>query len=233
MGDLPRGTNTEVPKHKGISFFILDLSLPGVEIRPIRQAAGSAEFNEIFLTDVMLPADCRIGEENDGWRLAQTTLSTERATQIVELHAQLAIASEQICAEAAATAIGNGRMASDHEGIREDLARLVAQVDVLGFMAKDMVAGVVTHGDVGPEGSVVKVFYSETLQALTGLAARIRGMRAQTPATRIFNISYTTGNWMLDHMESWTWTIAAGANEIQRNIIGERILGLPREPKTA
>src|SRR5262249_48622748 len=159
----------------------------------------------------------RLGVENEGWHLAQTTLSTERASQLVELHAQLAIALEQICAEAAVTPLGDGLTAWDHEVVRHELAQRAADVDVVGLMAKNLVEGVVSHGEIGPEGSVAKVFYSETLQSLTDLGARIRGMAAHLNATREFTISWTTGDWMIDHIESWTWTISAGSNEIQRN----------------
>jgi alkylation response protein AidB-like acyl-CoA dehydrogenase len=225
-------TDPSGPKHRGLSMFMLDLDSPGVELRPTRQATGTEEFCEIFLTDVEIPIAQRIGEENAGWRMAQTTLSTERAFNILELQARLAVALGEVAAQALATPIGGGRMAADDEAIRQDLAARAAEVDVLGLLGRRLARDVERTGDIGPEGSIVKLFYSETLQKLTGLAVRIGGMTTMVDEPREFATSWTSGKWMIDHLKSWNWTIAAGSNEIQRNIIGERVLGLPREPQS-
>ena len=221
-------TDPDVPKHKGISVFMVDMSLPGIEVRPIRQATGGAEFCEIFLTDVRIPVSCRIGPENEGWGIAHTTLATERGSFIIENHAQLERSLRALCAEARTTPIGGGVMAADDRGIRSDLAARAAEVEVLGVLAEHVVALTLRHGDMGPEGSIIKLFYSEALQRMTELGARIRGLpSALEPDNQRWGAS---GSWLLDHIGSWTWTIAAGSNEIQRNIIAERVLGLPREP---
>jgi alkylation response protein AidB-like acyl-CoA dehydrogenase len=225
-------TDPAAPKHRGLSLFMLELDSPGVELRPIRQATGTEEFCEIFLTDVRVPAAHLIGEENAGWRMAQTTLATERAFNILELQARLAVALGEIAAQARVTPVAPGRMAADDDSVRQDLAARAAEIEVLGLLGQRLARGVEAAGDVGPEGSIVKLFYSETLQKLTALAVRISGPAAMLDERREFATSWTSGHWMIDHLKSWNWTIAAGSNEIQRNIIGERVLGLPREPQS-
>jgi alkylation response protein AidB-like acyl-CoA dehydrogenase len=219
------------PKHRGLSLFMLELDSPGVEVRPTRQATGTEEFCELFLTDVRVPAAHLIGEENAGWRMAQTTLATERAFNILELQARLAVALGEIAAQALVTPVASGRMAADDHSVRQDLAARAAEVEVLGLLGQRLARDVERAGEVGPEGSIVKLFYSETLQKLTALAVRITGPAAMLDERREFATSWTSGHWMIDHLKSWNWTIAAGSNEIQRNIIGERVLGLPREPQ--
>ena len=225
-------TGPAAPKHRGLSLFMLPLDSPGVELRPIRQATGTEEFCELFLTDVRVPASHRIGAENAGWRMAQTTLATERAFNILELQARLAVALGQIAAQARVTEVRPGVLAADDDSVRQELAARAAEVEVLGLLGQRLAREVERTGNVGPEGSIVKLFYSETLQKLTGLAVRISGMTAMLDSRREFATSWTSGQWMIDHLKSWNWTIAAGSNEIQRNIIGERVLGLPREPQS-
>ena len=224
-------TDPAARKHRGLSLFMLELDSPGVEVRPTRQATGTEEFCELFLTDVRVPATHLIGAENTGWRMAQTTLATERAFNMLELQARLAVALDEIAAQALATPLAPGRMAADDDSVRQDLAARAAEVEVLGLLGQRLARQVERTGEVGPEGSIVKLFYSETLQKLTGLAVRIGGMEAMLDERREFATTWTSGQWMIDHLKSWNWTIAAGSNEIQRNIIGERVLGLPREPQ--
>jgi alkylation response protein AidB-like acyl-CoA dehydrogenase len=225
-------TDPAAPRHRGLSLFMLELDSPGVEVRPTRQATGTEEFCELFLTDVRVPAAHLIGAENAGWRMAQTTLATERAFNILELQARLAAALGEIAAQALVTPVAPGRMAADDDSVRQDLAARAAEVEVLGLLGQRLARDVERAGEVGPEGSIVKLFYSETLQKLTALAVRIGGPAAMLDERREFATSWTSGHWMIDHLKSWNWTIAAGSNEIQRNIIGERVLGLPREPQS-
>ncbi|GAA2313020.1 acyl-CoA dehydrogenase family protein [Streptomyces violaceusniger] len=224
-------TDPAAPKHRGLSLFMLELDSPGVELRPIRQATGTEEFCELFLTGVEIPVAHRLGEENTGWRMAQTTLAAERVFNTLELQARLAVAAEEIAAQARATPLGGGRTAADDTSFRQDLAARVAEIEVLGLLGQHLARGVERTGEVGVEGSLVKLLYSETLQKLTGLALRMRGMPALVDQRREFATSWTSGHWMIDHLKSWNWTIAAGSNEIQRTLIGERVLGLPREPQ--
>jgi alkylation response protein AidB-like acyl-CoA dehydrogenase len=225
-------TEPAAPKHRGLSLFMLELDSPGVAVRPTRQATGTEEFCELFLTDVQVPAGHLIGAENTGWRMAQTTLATERVFNTMELQSRLAVALGEVAAQALVTPIAPGRMAADDDSVRQDLAARAAEIDVLGLLGQRLARDIERSGEVGPEGSIVKLFYSETLQKLTGLAVRISGMATMLDERREFATSWTSGHWMIDHLKSWNWTIAAGSNEIQRNIIGERVLGLPREPQS-
>lgn len=223
-------TDRDAPKHRGLSVFILDLSLPGIDIRPIRQATGVMEFCEIFLDDVHVPTTELVGEENNGWHVANTTLATERVWQILEYHAQLEQGIELLAEECHRTLVAPGRNAAADPAVRQEFAACVADVDVLGQLAWTVLDGVARDGKVGPEGSVLKVFYSDALQRLTGLAARVRGVAADVDSHNVTDLGWISGDWMIDHIKSWTQTIAAGSNDIQRNIISERVLGLPREP---
>jgi alkylation response protein AidB-like acyl-CoA dehydrogenase len=223
-------TDSGAPKHKGISVFLVDMKSPGLEVRPIRQATGGAEFCEIFFTDCRVPAANRLGPENDGWRISQTTLSTERGSMIMDNHRNLVAAINELITEMKTIEIAPGRTAWDDPGIRQELGERAAEVEALGMLTEQVVGQMLNHGEMGPEGSILKLFYSEIAQRFTGLATRVRGAAsAVDPGPRGY---FSTGprSWFMDHIGSWVWTIAAGSNEIQRNIISERILGLPREP---
>ena len=224
-------TDPQAPKHRGLSLFIVDMDTPGVELRPIRQATGTEEFSEIFFTDVRVPARNLVGEENAGWRIAQTTLTSERVFSALELQEKLALALDSVCKEATRTPSVDGRTIADDDAFRQQLAARAAEVDVLGLIARKMVENFQRRGEVGADGSLVKLFYSETLQRLTALAVQMEGMPAMLDERREFATSWVSGHWLIDHLKSWNWTIAAGSNEIQRNIIGEKVLGLPREPQ--
>jgi alkylation response protein AidB-like acyl-CoA dehydrogenase len=226
-------TDPTLAKHRGISIFMVDLSLPGIEIRPIKQATGGSEFCEIFLNDVVIPAGYRLGPENEGWKIAQTTLTTERWSFIIENQVRLQEAIEKLVVEAQRIFVAPGVTAYDDRAIRQELGERAAEVEALGMVADEIIGSFLRDGSVATEGSIVKLMYSETLQKLTGLAARIRGIGSDSGVEGgRLGEDWASGEWLVDHIGSWTWTIAAGSNEIQRNIIGERILGLPREPQS-
>jgi alkylation response protein AidB-like acyl-CoA dehydrogenase len=217
-------TDSAAPKRKGISYFLMDMRSPGVEVRPIRQATGEEEFGEIFLTDVRIPVENRLGAENDGWRLAQSTLSAERGLTLVELSERLRGAMPRLVELARCAGV-------DH---RDDVAQEVAQfhteVEVLCLLRDRMVRNLLHHGGVGPEASIIKLFYSELLQRLTEFGVRLGGLQAQLASELLQSTGWESGYWMRDFVGSWTWTIAGGTNEIQRTLIAERVLGLPRDP---
>jgi alkylation response protein AidB-like acyl-CoA dehydrogenase len=221
-------TDPTAKKQKGISVLLVDMTLPGIEVRPIRQATGGSHFSEIFLTDVRVPIDLRVGAENEGWSIANTTLATERGSMIIDSHARLERMLRAVCKEAAQTPIGGGLMAIDDRGVRHELAESAAEVEVLGALAEQVVGLTLRHGEMGPEGSIIKLFYSEALQKLTELAMRVRGVASNLDSGH--DKFEDSNDWMNEHIGSWVWTISAGSNEIQRNIIAERVLGLPREP---
>jgi alkylation response protein AidB-like acyl-CoA dehydrogenase len=223
-------TDPSAPKRKGISMLLLDLSSPGVEVRPIRQITGETEFCEIFMTDVAVPADRLVGEENAGWLIAQTTLATERGIGVVGLQQQLARAFEFLVQTAEQRPTPNASRALDDPAVRETLVTLYSEIEGLRMMCHRMLTGLVREGRAGPEASVIKLFYSELLQRLSAFGVELDGLGGQLERPVPKGASWTSGNWIVDHLKSWAWTIGGGTSEIQRTMIGERVLGLPREP---
>ncbi len=223
-------TDPDVPKRKGISYFLLDMRTPGVEVRPIRQASGDAEFCELFLNDVVIPAENLVGAENDGWRIAQATLSAERGPAILELAERMRTGFEMVLDTARhCTAPGGSPALADPE-IRDRLVRCHTEVEVLNLLCLKMIENLLRRGGVGPEASIIKTYYSELLQRLTELAVELSGLDVHVLASKPRASGWISGEWLVDHITSWEWTIAGGTNEIQRNLISERVLGLPREP---
>jgi alkylation response protein AidB-like acyl-CoA dehydrogenase len=225
-------TNLAAPKRSGISYFVLDMRSPGVTIRPVRQATGEAHFCEIFLDDVRVPAANLIGAEGDGWRVAQSTLAAERGMTIVELAERLNIVYEWLRELAAKTRLPTGRRAIDDDVVRERLAELATEVTALRLLCRRLVGNLERAGGVGPEASILKLYYSELLQKTMATGVEIQGLPAHSVLQKPMSAGWESGSWMLDFIGSWEWTIPGGTSEIQRNIIGERVLGLPRDPGT-
>ena len=223
-------TDTNVPKRKGLSYFLMDMRSPGVEVRPIRQATGDAHFAEIFLTDVRIPAANMVGAENDGWRVAQSTLGSERGLTIVELGERLAVGFEWLVELAASSRLSTGEVALNASDVREQLATLATELRVLRRFGRRLVENIEVRGAPGPEASVMKLFYSELLQRVMRLGVQIGGLEVQRTLEKPMSAGWESGAWMLDFIGSFEWTIPGGTSEIQRTIIGERILGLPRDP---
>ena len=214
-------TDPDAPKRKGISYFLMDMSTPGVDVRPIRNAIGDSHFCEIFLDDVVIPADNLIGAENAGWQVAQATLGAERGMTMLELAERLAHAGFRRLVEAAPV---------DDPVVADRLAQFEIEITGLRGMCRRIVEGVAG----GPaDASIVKLYYSELLQRLTDFAVEISGPQAHTALTKPMSSGWESGSWVLDFVGSWEWTIPGGASEIQRSIIAERGLGLPREPSVA
>ncbi|MEB3021362.1 acyl-CoA dehydrogenase family protein [[Mycobacterium] crassicus] len=214
-------TDPDAPKRKGISYFLLDMSSPGVDVRPIRNAVGDEHFCEIFLDDVVIPAANLVGPENGGWQVAQATLGAERGMTMLELAERLGCAGFRWLAETAPT---------DDPVVADRLAQLETEITGLRGMCRQLVLDV-EAGTAGPaDASIVKLFYSELLQRLTDFGAEIGGPAAHTILAKPLSSGWESGSWVLDFIGSWEWTIPGGSSEIQRTIIGERGLGLPREP---
>ncbi|ORB29019.1 acyl-CoA dehydrogenase family protein [Mycolicibacterium parafortuitum] len=208
-------------KSAGISYFLLDMTTPGVEVRPIRNAMGDSHFCEIFLDDVHIPAGNLIGAENAGWQVAQATLGAERGMTMLELAERLGNAGFRWLVDSAPL---------DDPIVADRLAAFETELTALRGMCRR----IVEHGASGPaDASVVKLYYSELLQRLTDCGAEIGGLPAHTVLTKPMSSGWESGSWVLDFIGSWEWTIPGGASEIQRTIIAERGLGLPREPSVA
>lgn len=214
-------TDPEAPKRHGISYFLMNMATPGIDVRPIRNAVGDSHFCEIFLNDVAVPAANLIGPLNKGWQVAQATLGAERGMTMLELSERLGNAGFTWLREAAPL---------DDPVVADRLAQFETELTGLRGLCRDLVERT-EAGRAGPaDASIVKLYYSELLQRMTGFGAEIGGLAAHTVLAKPASSGWESGAWMLDFIGSWEWTIPGGASEIQRTIIGERGLGLPREP---
>ncbi len=228
-------TDPNAPKHRGISYFILDLNTPGVTRRPIQMLTGGSHFCEVFLDNVEIPAESLIGAENEGWKVAQATLSSERGLTILELCERMRIAFDLLVRDAQREVPQSiieqpaNRRWIDDDQIRRSLVDIHTRIQALRLLINNMLSRVLRKGSTGTEPSIIKVYYSELLQDFTELGVRMGGIDAQYLQSVLMGGGYETGYWMHDHLYSWSWTIAGGSNEIQRNIIAERGLGLPRD----
>lgn len=218
-------TSSEGVKQAGLTYLLLDLKSPGVTARPIHQIHGDEEFAEIFLDNVEIPVANRLGEEGQGWAVAQSTLSSERGLTLLELSARMRGALWRIGDLIRANA------RSEDAGVLRDFGRLASKVDATCAVADQFLANRIAGEERVGDASIVKLAYSRTLREFTSLGLRIGGLDAQYHAPITFGGGMETGNWMADFMNSYAWTIAGGSDEVQRNIIAERLLGMPREPK--
>ncbi|MET0250582.1 MAG: acyl-CoA dehydrogenase family protein [Novosphingobium sp.] len=217
-------TDSSGVKQAGITFLLMDMKAPGVSVRPIHQIQGDEEFAEMFLDNVEIPVSERVGQEGAGWAVAQATLASERGLTVMELAYRMRGALWRI----AELIRGTGR--EGDAGVLRDFGRLVTQVDAACAIADQFldnrIAGIERVGDA----SLVKNTYSRALRAYSLLGVRLGGIEEQYREPIVFG-DLNTGNWMADFMNSYAWTIAGGSEEIQRNIIAERLLGMPKEPK--
>jgi alkylation response protein AidB-like acyl-CoA dehydrogenase len=224
-------TNPDVPKHRGISFFVMDMDSPGIEVRPIRNAVGESEFCETFLTDVMIPAENLIGAENDGWAVSQQTLGSERAVTLVNLAELLRRNGRGFLIESAQRwQMPDGTPAVDDSTVREEIGGLYGEVEILRLLLTRMITRLLSDGGTGPESSVVKVYYSELLQRLMRIGMELEGAPTQILRPTVPSSGWESRDFLRDFINSFGWTIAGGTNEIMRNIVAEKVLGLPREP---
>ena len=222
-------TDPDAPKRAGISDFLLDMRAPGIDVRPIRQATGDAHFCEMFLDDVEIPASHLVGAENRGWQVAQETLSAERGMTMLELSERLANGFRWLEERGARTG-PEGRRPLDDPVVADRLAAFETELTGLRLLSRHLVERV-EAGTAGPaDASIVKLFYSELLQRMTGFGTEIAGLATHAERQKPRSSGWESGLWMLDFISSWEWTIPGGTSEIQRTIIGERGLGLPREP---
>ncbi len=217
-------TDPTAPKHKGISYLVVDMRSPGVEVRPLVQLTGDAEFNEVFFTDVFVPRDCLVGTENDGWRVANSTLSHERGTNPRQL-----VIHSQLLEELLRMAAVNG--AYDDWRLRQRLAQAYVEVRLFQMHNRRSLSRLEKGESPGPEGSALKLYWSEMSQRLHETAMAVLG--AAAPLWRGARDNPGDGAWQRSWLYYQAASIFAGTNEIQRNVLGERVLGLPREPVPA
>lgn len=218
-------TDPDAPKHRGITFLLVDMHSPGVTVRPLRQISGDEDFNEVFFEDVRVPRRNVVGQINGGWEIAITTLMHERATLTFSRQLQSRVALTEMIAFAR-TWRRHGRPATQDPMIRQQLAQAAIESDVIKYTAYRSLTKTLRGGVPGPEGSIEKLFWSEMYQRMLDTALAVEGPYAQLVkgSPRVPD----QGKWPHLMLYSRGRTIAAGSSEIQRNIVAERVLGLPR-----
>jgi alkylation response protein AidB-like acyl-CoA dehydrogenase len=227
-------TDPDAPKHKGISFLLVDMRQPGIEVRPIKMISGESEFNEVFYTDATTPKDNVVGGVNDGWRVAMALLGYERgeaaATQPIRFQAEvdrlLMLAKE--------------RGVADDPVIRQKLAWAYSKVQIMRYNGMRVLTQFLNGHHPGPDAAIGKLYWSEYHKLVTELAVDIYGAEGMTISGREPSSAFaaddagapnTTGSWVNTFLNARAGTIYAGSSQIQRNIIGEMVLGLPKEPR--
>jgi alkylation response protein AidB-like acyl-CoA dehydrogenase len=211
-------TNPDAPKHKGLTYFLMDMEQEAVGVRPLRQITGEAEFNELFIEEARIPDENIVGGEGNGWAVAITTLMHERATLAFGLQVAVQIAVRELVEKAQKTRGRNGAMASEDPVIRQRIAQLMMESEVLRLNAYRGLSAIMRNGVPGPEGSLGKWHWSEVNQSLTELAMDIAGPHAML----------TEDDWTYRFLRARANSIEGGTTEILKNIVAERVLGLPR-----
>jgi alkylation response protein AidB-like acyl-CoA dehydrogenase len=217
-------TDPDAPKNQGISYLVVDMSDPGVEVRPLRQITDETDFNEVFFSDVFVPEDRIIGAENEGWQVANSTLTHERGVNPRQL-----VIHTQLVEELLRLAADNGAL-DDHRSAQR-LAEAFVEVQIFRLHNWRSISRTTKGEAPGPVGSINKVWWSEMSKRLHDTAMAVLGPSA--PLWRGAAENPGEGTWQRSWLYYQASSIWAGTNEIQRNLIGERTLGLPREPKPA
>src|SRR3954470_12462245 len=205
-------TDQDAPKHKGLTYFILDMDQPGVVVRPLVQITGEPEFNELFLEEARIPAENVLGGEGNGWKVALTTLMNERSGLAFFLQVRLRQMLDELIEEAAR------RELLDDPVVADKLGQLHLKAEILRLTAYRGLTTIEKYGTPGPEGSLTKWMWSETNQELVQFAADLLGPDALTSGNR----------WAYELLRARGNTIEGGTTEILKNIVAERVLGLPR-----
>ncbi len=208
-------TDPDAPKHKGITCLLVDMTLPGITVRPLTTIADTREFNEVFFDEVRVPVESTLGPVNEGWRVAMTTLSHERGG-VAKLHLGTRRKVARLFEEARAVPMGDGRVAADDPVLRQRLARVYLEAELLKLVADRAISGELHGRPLGPETSIAKLVWSETEQHVAEVAAAVHGPDADG------------GSWGADRIAVRSHSIAGGTTQVNKNIIAQRVLGLPR-----
>jgi alkylation response protein AidB-like acyl-CoA dehydrogenase len=207
-------TDPEASKHKGISCLLVDMRLPGIEARPLVTITGESEFSEIFFTEVRVPKTALLGPENEGWRVAMTTLTHERGG-VASLHLGVRKKIADLIALARGTE-RRGRPAAEDPVLRQGLARLYLEGEYLKLLSDRAVSGLLHGRAAGPETSLAKLVWSDCESHIAEMAGQLLGPAANT------------GRWGRDRVYVRALSIAGGTTQVNKNIVAQRILGLPR-----
>ncbi|HKF20878.1 MAG TPA: acyl-CoA dehydrogenase [Candidatus Angelobacter sp.] len=218
-------TDPAAEKHKGLTVLLLDMKSKGVEVRPLRQMTGETEFNELFFHDVRVPAENVVGKVNQGWGVAMGTLMHERGTFGAGLQVIYRRNMDRLI-ELARTTQCNGRPASQDPIIRQKLAQCYAEIEIMRANQMRAFSRISSTGVPGPEGSIQKIFWSELNQRFQQVAQELLGPYGQLEGAGEYSVD--NGSWAYGYLRARGNTIEAGTSEIQRNIIGHFVLGLPK-----
>jgi len=216
-GILLARTDVNVPKHRGITYFLVDMTTPGIDVRPLRQATGAAHFNEVFLTDVRIPVDNVVGPVNGGWGVTMTTLTNER-TLIGS-----GVGVGDVFGDVVRLAQEYGR--SDDPLTRQDLAALYIRLQLLKYLGWRIQTAISRNEQPGPESSVLKLGLSRHLSLTGDLVMTLQGPQANL----LDYADAKSGPWGQQFLSQWASKLGGGTEQIQRNIIAERVLGMPRD----
>jgi acyl-CoA dehydrogenase len=221
IGELLCRTDPDAPKHRGITAFVLDMSLPGVSVRPLRQMTGGAEFNEVFLDDVRIPDSHRLGEVDGGWRVAVTTLMNERGTVAADSGGAAVEAMSPLRLYALAERLGR----SDDPVVRQELGGLAVDVLAARALTARAMRRFQSGAAPGPEGSIAKLCFAANLTRAAHFAADLLGDDITADSGE-----WGTFSWNQLLLAAPALRILGGTEEIMKNILAERVLGLPKEP---
>jgi alkylation response protein AidB-like acyl-CoA dehydrogenase len=205
-------TDPDVPKHKGLTYFLMDMEQDAVQVRPLRQITGESEFNELFIEEARIPDGNVVGGAGNGWKVALTTLMNERAGLAFGLQVRLKVLLDEL------TDIAKERGLLDDPSVAERLGEMHVRTEILRLTAYRGLTAQMKYGQPGPEGSLTKWMWSDTNQRVTELAADLLGPEALTRDSR----------WSYELLRARGNTIEGGTTEILKNIVAERVLGLPR-----
>jgi alkylation response protein AidB-like acyl-CoA dehydrogenase len=205
-------TDADVPKHKGLTYFLMDMEQDGVQVRPLRQITGESEFNELFIDGARIPDENVLGGVGNGWQVALTTLMNERAGLAFFLQVRLRQLLDRVMAEAA------GRDLLEDPVVADRLGELYLKAEVLRLTAYRGLTAIEKYGQPGPEGSLTKWMWSETNQQLTQFAADLVGPSALRAGS----------GWAYELLRARGNSIEGGTTEVLKNIVAERVLGLPK-----
>ena len=227
-------TDTEVVKHKGISFLLCPMRQPGVEVRPIKMMSGESEFNEIYFTDARVPRDNVVGQVNGGWAVAMTLLGYERGEAAATMPIMFRGEVDRLVALARSTG------ATADPRIRQRLAQCYAKVEIMRYSGMRTLTGYLAGKGPGPEAAMSKLYWSEYHKEITELAVDVLGAAAMAPTGKWPASSFhadapgapnASASWVGTFYNARAGTIYAGSSQVQRNILGEMVLGLPKEPR--
>jgi alkylation response protein AidB-like acyl-CoA dehydrogenase len=218
-------TDANVPKHKGLTVLLVDMKSQGVEVRPLRQMTGESEFNELFFRDVRVPVANVLGKVNDGWNVAVSTLMHERGSYGARLHPLFKRNINRLI-ELSRNFRKNGHSAAEDPITRQKLAQCYAEIEIMRLNQMRAFSRISATGIPGPEGSIQKIFWSELNQRMQQIAQELMGPYGQLLAGDSHAVD--KGFWSYNYLRTRGNTIEAGTSEVQRNIIGHFVLGLPR-----